>query len=302
MKLSEVKPEAVNRMSSSFEELDWVYGSDGSYGLPSGRISLWSGEPGVGKSRLIAEIMKNKSISGVKTLLFQGEVTVGQFAEEKFKDVVGKSHADYIHLSSSNKLKDICREIVEVGPEIVIIDSYQTIRDERVNAKSVGQKPIEYVIDNLRKAIGKSGSHLILISQLNKQGESKGSTDLPHLVDVECFLKKYSPDIFEDGVLFELYVNKNRYGVKGRKAVFAHTSEGVIVESSQYMEDSSWSSSVSGDEVEEDNVSSLPSGGYSGSLEVVSLDAGVWGTNSRGNEPLVKRRRSFLGCLLGADV
>ena len=279
--LSQIKPEQVDRLSWTYAEMDWAYGTVGSWGFPRGRISLWSGEPGVGKSRLLAEIMKRLAERGERSLIFQGEVSAEQFASEKFK---GVSSAN-IFLSEAKKVDEICEGIKEVKPSLVFIDSFQMIRDERVRAKSFGMKPIEYIIECLRQSLVEVGAHMVLISQLNKSGKTKGSNDLPHLVDIECYLQKYAVE-FTRGGLFEFIINKNRYGSSGRSVIFGHKDWGVECQSQHRLQDPEWLTQEEQEELDElvfvDKV---------GPVDVVEKVV----------KPFPRNRRSLMSWILGTD-
>ncbi len=233
--LSQIQSETVHRVTTTWDELDYVYGPADDPGAPEGRISIWSGSPGVGKSRTIAEMMKRLSKFGLKSVLFQGEVPASNFKEEKFAGV----DSPHIYLSEADTLDEICKGIVDVAPAWAFIDSIQMLRCVRSAAKAVGKKPVEYTIERLRESILASGTHLVLISQLNKEGKTKGSNDLPHLVDIECHISPKFPEISKSLFKFEI-PTKNRYGPTGREAVFGHRSWGVECQSDHRLDDEEW--------------------------------------------------------------
>jgi len=232
--LSQITTVPVMRASTTWSELDWVYGPSEDPGAAQGRISIWSGAPGVGKSRMIAEMMKRLGNFGLNSLLFQGEVPAGQFKEEKFAGVDSPN----IFLSDADDVYTICDEIKVVKPVWAFIDSVQMIKCVRKAAKDFGKKPVEYMMDLFREAINETGTHLVLISQLNKEGKTKGSNDLPHLADVECILQK---DFSIDGNFTFSIPTKNRYGITGRVATFSHASWGVYCATHMYQSDPSYS-------------------------------------------------------------
>ena len=86
-RLSEIEASPLQRCVTGFEELDWIYGysvfsNRTEWGLPQGKISLWAGQCGVGKSRLCIDVAKNiaKSHVGAKVLYFQTESPLSDFA------------------------------------------------------------------------------------------------------------------------------------------------------------------------------------------------------------------------------
>jgi len=84
--ISEIKPETVKRSPSGFSELDWLYGYSKTptgiyWGIPYGKISLWAGESGVGKSRAAISVAKKLVNIGARVLYFQNEVDLPTFAD-----------------------------------------------------------------------------------------------------------------------------------------------------------------------------------------------------------------------------
>lgn len=278
--LRQIEPEEVSRIRLPFDELNWAYGVSGNWGVPKGRISLWSGEPGVGKSRLLAELMKIFGSQGKDSLIFQGEVSAGQFAAEKFRDI----DSEHIYISESKFLKDICNDILKISPILVFIDSFQMIRDEKGLARDAGMSPIEYMIENLRSVLSDAGSHLILISQLNKEGKTKGSNDLPHLVDIECYLTKFMVSI-TDGGLFQFKIEKNRYGKSGKTVIFSHKDWGVECQSNHRLDDSDWQETFKNSSHKQDK-------------NVISNYRQVGSHKKQKNRT---RKRNFIEWILGCD-
>jgi predicted ATP-dependent serine protease len=237
--LNNINAEATRRFSSTIPDLDWAYGTKGGWGIPLGKISLWSGEAGVGKSRLLAQIMKLMAKDRFRTMVAQGEVSAGQFKAEKFSNYkpsnndtsssddasnvrITKEMLSNIYMTTHMDLESICSNILHVRPTIVFIDSIQTVVDSEAG--------IKHAIERFRKVIKETDTHIVLISQLNKDGTSKGTTTLPHLVDIEASLFKFWRDLPGGTPFFALQVNKNRYGDSGRQVAFNHRAWGVSVE------------------------------------------------------------------------
>lgn len=284
--LSQLEPEEVGRISTTFDEMDWAYGKPGEWGMPKARISLWSGEAGVGKSRLLAQMMTRLAdMYRLKSLIVQGEVSAGQFAAEKFKG----HKSELIYISEETDLETIVQGIIDVKPALVFIDSVQMIRMEKAAARAANMKPVEYVVESLRAALEVTGAHLVLISQLNKAGTTKGSTDLPHLVDIECFLKKYAPS-FTRGALFEFAIHKNRYGKSGKEVIFGHQDWGVECQSDNRLKDDDWFDDSNGLSPEAEEASTI-----------VSEAPRVIHENVE-RAKRAKRRKGILAWLLGSNV
>jgi predicted ATP-dependent serine protease len=227
-KLSEVVPEVVGRRTSTMDEIDFMYGKRGSWGLPDGRISLWSGGQGTGKTRLLVQFMKGWDALGWTSMINQGEVSPAQFAFEKFEGY----KSDRILISDSMGIGDQIDYIKTYSPAFVITDSVQQVEEYD------GGRGAKKIIRELRKTLSHTGTHVIFISQLTADGKTKGGTELPHEVDIEAYLERWAPETCPD--LISLQINKNRYGNFGRKAILAHKEWGMEVQSNERLKDKDW--------------------------------------------------------------
>jgi len=228
--LNDVTPEVLTRVSTTDEELDWAFGRKGGWGLVQGKISLWSGERGVGKTRLLSQLMKAWDKQGMSSMLFQGEVSPAQFAAEKMGGY--KSLTNSIYISPSVAIDDQVDAIAHYAPNWVITDSVQQIEEYK------GGRGAKEIVRKLRSVLEVTGTHVIFISQLTTTGKTKGGTELPHEVDVECYLKKWAPSISPH--LVGLTVAKNRYGESGKEVVMCHKDWGVEVQSQNRLRDGDW--------------------------------------------------------------
>jgi len=249
-RLSDIKPDPVFRLETCFKELNCLYGSSeisGSqptWGLPIGKISLWGGEGGIGKSRLALGVAQKYSQEGNKVLVIQTEASLSDFASW-----VNNSE-DYpnLYCSGADTFQEILKAIYEVEPKLVVIDSINEVqefngRDASPIIKSFdGQMGANgEVLDpctlGLREVISDVGAHCIVLAQLTVDGKIKGGTSLPHLVDAVVSLRS---DSSLSAGQFLMEMGKNRYGSKGGVAVFEHTDDGVCCISSNRYKDDTW--------------------------------------------------------------
>jgi predicted ATP-dependent serine protease len=227
-KLSDVTPELLRRVSTTEMELDWAFGRKGDWGLVKGKISLWSGERGVGKTRLLSQLMKAWDKVGCSSMLFQGEVSPGQFAAEKMAGY----KSDRIFISPSTLIDEQIEAIQHYAPTFVITDSVQQIEEYK------GGRGAKEIVRKLRDVLEVTGTHVIFISQLTTTGKTKGGTELPHEVDVECYVRKWAPKVSPH--LIGLTVAKNRYGEAGKEVVMCHQDWGVEFQSQNRLQDAIW--------------------------------------------------------------
>ncbi len=211
---NEINPIQVVRVSTGFQELDWIYGeTNDKWGLPMRAISLWSGEAGTGKTRTTIEICNKMASRGMKILYFQAESDLGTFS--------GKIKHDSFRLGDSRHLADIKKDILTDRPDIVVIDSVNMIKEFKSGTAAI----IESIIDEFKDICRDIGSHIILLGQLNQNGSVKGSSALPHLVDIHFDIKKH-----QTGGLFVIRTGiKHRFGRIGSSfwTTWEHTDSGV---------------------------------------------------------------------------
>jgi len=228
MRLSDIEAKPVSRAKTWFPKLDLVYGVNDlpvhNIGMPIGKISLWAGQAGVGKSRLCIEVAKNFSTNynGGKVLYFLTESEMSDFGSW------AKDTAQYndIYCSGENKIDEMIKIIYEVKPNLVFIDSANEI-DEFENGNKKETRRLINGVDGrpgLKQAANETKAHIILLGQLNQDGKTiKGGTSLPHLVDIALKIVKTD----ELGVFKVEVGGKHRYGSTENVALFRHTDDGV---------------------------------------------------------------------------
>ncbi|MFW6121961.1 MAG: AAA family ATPase [Petrotogales bacterium] len=239
------KSNPIRRIGSGFERFDQMLGkttrSDGTveWGMPRGSMIYFFGEPGVGKSRLMIQIMENLARQGLRSIVCQGEADLNAFAywvSDKSKEVTSK-----ITLTDDMDFADLMQNIREQKPDLVVVDSANM-----VNGIS-GAKDLKEKYRIWKQTVVEADCVCVLLGQLNQDGTLKGRTEVPHLVDVVGRLERVnvSDKTFEvryKGQILTLqYVNaemsrglfrvsvptKNRYGKSGYFCDFYHVEEGV---------------------------------------------------------------------------
>jgi predicted ATP-dependent serine protease len=228
----QVQPIPVIRLSSGFLELDWLYGETGNHwGIPMKAISLWAGESGTGKSRTAIAVCNKISSNGHRVLYFQNESDLGTFCQ--------KIKYDSFRVSNSVSLFDMVEDIKVDRPIFVVIDSVNMITEFGSGSK----KQIELIMNALREVVKVYGCHIILLGQLNQDGSIKGSTTLPHLVDIALNIEKDSLD----GFFFIKVGMKHRFGRTGESFTtgWRHTNDGVESVTTIRIGDRKWKSSNS---------------------------------------------------------
>ena len=217
-KISEVEKKEVVRISTGIPHLDGIYGG----GLPRGRVSIWSGAPGVGKSRTTIDIARRINMAGGMVLYFQNEVAPDEFAAW----VVGNGiDPNRFFCSNYSTIEEQVAAIKLYRPDFVVTDSLNMIQGFNSSTK------IRDIMNCFKEVIAEVDAHAVLIGHLNKAGVTKGNSDIPHLVDVVCHLKPNKNWIYDNGEVvpgvFYIEIDKNRYGKSDGWVTFMHGDDGV---------------------------------------------------------------------------
>ena len=221
----EIKSEPIKRYKTGFPYLDQIYGKSvingiESFGLPKGKISIWAGKGGVGKTRIAIEISLSVNREGHKVCIFQNEVTPSEFAGWIKKPVI---YPKKYFVSNAHALENQIKIIKDVQPAVVVVDSINMI-DGFSNPYL-----IRGIMEKYRKAISDVGCHVIFIAHLNKKNDVKGNNDVEYLADIKA--KMYPHEKCKKGPalpgFFVLEIDKNRYGKSGGYVAFKHTETGI---------------------------------------------------------------------------
>ena len=188
-------------------------------GLVKGQVALIAGEPGIGKSTLLLQLSHSLAVQGKKVLYISGEESVNQLylRAKRLKTLNGN-----LLVYSETVLEKIEDTVEELSPEILILDSVQTVFSAELesSAGSVSQvREVTYRITELSK---RKDITTIVVGHVNKEGQIAGPKVLEHIVDTVLQFEG------ERGSFYRiLKVVKNRFGPSGEMAVFKMTSLGL---------------------------------------------------------------------------
>lgn len=174
MKVSEIRAAAEQRIHMPSEELNRVLGG----GLVSGSMVLIGGEPGIGKSTLILQNIL--SIKSKRILYVSGEESATQLKMRA--DRIGRQ-SDNCYIVTDTSLENIFEYIREVSPEILIIDSIQTIASDAIESAAGSVSQVRESAAQLLRYAKESGVPVLLIGHINKEGSLAGPKVLEHIVD-----------------------------------------------------------------------------------------------------------------------
>ena len=212
-RLREIDLSRDNRFSVGIEELDRVLGG----GMVEGSMILIGGEPGIGKSTLSLQIPL--CCKDLKTLYVSGEESPKQIKLRA--DRLGGSDEDCFILSET-VLENILAQAREVKPALLIVDSIQTIYSEALDSSAGSVSQVRECASSLLRFAKETGTPVILIGHITKDGTIAGPKVLEHIVDV---VLQFEGDT--KGSYRILRSIKNRFGSTDELAVFEMTGAGL---------------------------------------------------------------------------
>jgi DNA repair protein RadA/Sms len=175
--IGDVSLEKAKARSSGVSELDRVLGG----GLVPGAAILLAGEPGVGKSTLLLSVTAESARQGITALYISGEESASQvrLRAERLNAIDPN-----LWLASENELGSVIAHIDAVKPELLIIDSIQTIASAAVDGAPGGVTQVREIAAALIRIAKERSITLVLVGHVTKDGSIAGPRLLEHLVDV----------------------------------------------------------------------------------------------------------------------
>lgn len=217
--LSEVVEHTQSRFLTGLQEFDSVLGG----GIVQGSLVLLGGDPGIGKSTLALQLASNISAGkehGNKSVLYvSGEESAQQIKMRSSRLAAG---AD-IAVMTETDLDLVIATIVNVKPNLVIIDSIQTLNSQSVNGVVGGVSQLSFSTNSLMRLAKEHNVAIILIGHVTKEGMLAGPKTIEHMVDVVLYLEgdRY-------GSLRLLRSSKNRFGSVGEVGIFEMQESGLV--------------------------------------------------------------------------
>lgn len=211
-KVSEIPRESHHRIDTKNEELNRVLGG----GLVPGSLTLLGGEPGIGKSTLMLQLALSLPY---RTLYVSGEESAQQI---KMRAERIQPDSDNCYILTETKTQNIFHVIQEVEPEIVIIDSIQTLHTDYIESSAGSISQIRETTSELIKFAKESDTPVILIGHITKDGNIAGPKILEHMVDTVLQFEGDKSHLFR-----LLRAHKNRFGSTNELGIYEMRSSGL---------------------------------------------------------------------------
>lgn len=203
------------RRSSGVAEFDRVLGG----GIVPGAAILLSGEPGVGKSTLLLEVAAAAARAGRRVLYASGEESTAQVRLRAER--TGALH-DELYLAAETDLGTILGHIDEVSPELVIVDSVQTVASALSDGAAGQPAQVREVASALIRVAKERDLPIVIVGHVTKDGSVAGPRMLEHLVDVVCHFEGDR----QTSLRF-IRALKNRFGPTDEVGCFEMTGSGI---------------------------------------------------------------------------
>ncbi len=211
-KIADIQVSTESRLNTNNLELDRVLGG----GLVPGSLTLLGGEPGIGKSTLLLQISLNLK---QKTLYVSGEESEQQI---KMRAERINPNPANCYILTETKTQNIFKQIETLQPEIVIIDSIQTLHSDYIESSAGSISQIRECTTELIKYAKETGVPVILIGHITKEGSIAGPKVLEHMVDT---VLQFEGD--RNHVYRILRAHKNRFGSTHELGIYEMLGSGL---------------------------------------------------------------------------
>ena len=213
--LDTVDAEQSSRLATGMAELDRAVGG----GLATGSVTLIGGDPGIGKSTLLIQMLSDLGEKGVKTLYVSGEESAQQISlRGRRLDLA----LDKIRLLTETNLERILSIANSEHPEVMVIDSIQTVYTEMLQSAPGSVAQVRESAAQLVRYAKQTNTTVLLAGHVTKDGALAGPRILEHMVDTVLYFEGDSGSRYR--VIRSV---KNRYGAVNEIGVFSMTDKGL---------------------------------------------------------------------------
>lgn len=225
LSMNEIEINEKNRLLTGMPEFDRVLGG----GIVKGALMLVGGDPGIGKSTILTQMCRNISSTGKKVLYISGEESPGQI---KMRAARLGEFSDSMKLIAENDLELICRAVLSEEPEVVVIDSIQTMFRKDISSTQGSPSQIRECTNMLMQLAKTSGISIFIVGHVTKEGVVAGPRMLEHMVDTVLY---FEGDTNTGHRILRSV--KNRFGATNEVGLFEMSSQGLreIKDPSAYM-------------------------------------------------------------------
>jgi DNA repair protein RadA/Sms len=213
---SSIESQDDSRVPSGIEELDRVLGG----GIVAGSLVLIGGSPGIGKSTIVIQMADHLGRGGAKVLYVSGEESERQI---KMRGERLGLAADNLFILPETDIQTIFAETDKLRPDVLIVDSVQTIFSSRVESAPGSVSQVREVAGQFMMFAKQTGTPVFLTGHVTKEGSIAGPKTLEHIVDTVLY---FEGDRHHNHRIIR--ATKNRFGAANEIGVFEMTSTGLV--------------------------------------------------------------------------
>ena len=210
--LKDIAVDKEERIDTKNKELNRVLGG----GIVPGSLILLGGEPGIGKSTLLLQVAL---FLEYKILYVSGEESLQQI---KMRAERINKQANNCYILAETKTQNIFQQITEIEPEVVIVDSVQTLHTDYIESSPGSVSQVRECTAELIKFAKETATPVILVGHITKEGSLAGPKILEHMVDA---VLQFEGD--RNHVYRILRANKNRFGSTNELGIYEMQSSGL---------------------------------------------------------------------------
>lgn len=211
-----IESQDESRTASGIAEFDRVLGG----GIVAGSLVLIGGAPGIGKSTIVLQIAHSLSRDGLKILYVSGEESERQI---KMRGERLGIDAENLFVLPETNLQSILAQTETLRPDMVIVDSIQTVFSEKIESAPGSVSQVRDVAGQFMLFAKQTGTPVFLTGHVTKEGSIAGPKTLEHIVDTVLY---FEGDRHHNHRIIR--ATKNRFGAANEIGVFEMTNEGLV--------------------------------------------------------------------------
>ncbi|OYT98702.1 MAG: DNA repair protein RadA [Burkholderiales bacterium PBB1] len=220
--LADIEASDVDRLPTGIDELDRVLGG----GIVAGGVVLIGGDPGIGKSTLLLQALDALS-RNVRTLYVTGEESGAQVALRSRRLGLGEGGSggtagSQVRVIAEIQLEKIAATIAAEQPVVCVVDSIQTVYSDQLTSAPGSVAQVRECAAQLTRIAKSSGTTIVLVGHVTKEGALAGPRVLEHIVDTVLYFEGDTHSSFR-----LVRAIKNRFGAVNEIGVFAMTERGL---------------------------------------------------------------------------
>ncbi len=213
--LKNIRYDQSIRTTSGIAELDLVLGG----GIVAGSLVLVGGDPGIGKSTMLLQVA-NHLAQFKKVLYVSGEESLAQI---KLRAERVSERLNDLLLLAENEISAVLSTVEKNSPELLIVDSIQTMYDEMISSAPGSVSQVREVTNKLMLLAKRRGIVVFIIGHVTKSGAIAGPKVLEHMVDTVLYFEGANRSVYR-----MLRAVKNRFGSTNEIGVFEMRSQGLV--------------------------------------------------------------------------